>query len=194
MIRKNLTKQLFLPIILIAILIACNIPELPGGTPAPAEPPAAQLLPDLPGYKVIEGQQLSDYIAQIADAEMLQEESPNLAELVAKVDGVIGCYQEVGAARARIYSNEAQPWSVGAIAIADRNAMLSPANLFKCAGGGEQPQLQSQAAVPTIEPCSATYTLPRDDNEFYILYVGTTSEICRDFCANLEGCSGTLRK
>ena len=188
----QLLKWFFISLMFVAALTACALPGLPAETPAPAEPPAAQLLPDLPGYKIIEGQTLTDYIGKIADAETLQKESPNLAELLTKVDGVIACYQEAGAARARIYSNIEEPWSVGAIAIADRNAMLSPANLFKCAGGsgGDQPQTMAQsAAASSIEPCSAKYTLPRDDNQFYILYVGTTPQICRDFCANLEGCA-----
>ncbi len=188
----QLLKWFFASLIFAAALTACALPGLPAETPVPAEPPAAQLLPDLPGYKIIEGQTLTDYIGKTAGAETLQKESPNLAELLTKVDGVIACYQKVGAARARIYSNIEEPWSVGAIAIADRNAMLSPANLFKCAGGsgGDQPQTMAQsAAAPSIEPCSATYTLPRDNNEFYILYVGVTPQICRDFCANLEGCT-----
>ena len=49
--------------------------------------------------------------------------------------------------------------------------------------------LAQSAAAPGIEPCSATYTLSRDDNQFYILYVGTTAEICQDFCANLQDCT-----
>ncbi|HEY84368.1 MAG TPA: hypothetical protein G4N96_04535 [Chloroflexi bacterium] len=189
------SKEWFFTIsILIVTLTACALPGLPGEIPAPAEPsepPAAQLLPDLPGYKTIEGQTLTDAIGKTADADALQKESPNLTELLTKIDGVISCYQETGAARARLYSNVEKPWSVGAIAITDRNAMLNPANLFKCVGNsGDQPQTMAKsAAAPDIEPCSATYTLSRNNNQFYILYVGTTGEICRDFCANLEGCT-----
>ncbi len=180
---------------LFVTLTACALPGLPAAETPPqqaTQPPAAQLLPDLPGYKIIEGQTLTEYIGKTADADLLQKESPNLAELLTKVDGVISCYQETGAARARIYSNAEKPWSVGAIAITDRNAMLSPANLFKCVGGsgGERPQTMAQsAAAPGIEPCSAAYTLSRNNNQFYILYVGTTAEICRDFCASLQDCT-----
>ncbi len=195
MIRENLLKISALLVALSVALTACALPGLPTEDAPPdqaTQPPAAQLLPELPGYKIIEGQTLTDAIGKTADAELLQKESPNLAELLTKVDGVIACYQEVGAARARIYSNIEKPWSVGAIAVTDRNAMLSPANLFKCVGGsgGDQPQTMAQsAAAPSIEPCSATYTLSRDDNQFYILYVGTTAEICQDFCANLQDCT-----
>ena len=67
------------------------------------------------------------------------------------------------------------------------NALLNPLNLFNCIapsafGVGE-------TGVPAIEPCSASYTLSRDGNEFYIVYAGTTEEICHAFCAQLEGCT-----
>jgi hypothetical protein len=42
---------------------------------------------------------------------------------------------------------------------------------------------------PEIEPCTASYTLAKDNNEFYIVYAGTTTEMCRTFCSNLEGCT-----
>ena len=85
--------------------------------------------------------------------------------------------------QARVYSNKENPLSAGAVAIADRNALLDPRNLLAClkpsAEAGEA-GIQSFA----IEPCSASYTLTRDDNEFYILYAGTTQEICQAFWPN----------
>ena len=86
----------------------------------------------------------------------------------------------------RIYSDEAFPLSSGAIAIADRNRLTDPATLFRCVGG----EIIPFSTQPTLRPCFYKYTLQRDDNEFYIIYVGTTQEICQTFCVNLEGCSG----
>jgi hypothetical protein len=45
------------------------------------------------------------------------------------------------------------------------------------------------AAAAGIQPCSANYTVARDNNEYYILYLGTTEAICHDFCSNLEECT-----
>lgn len=181
--KKYLGVILFL---LMGTLGACDI-AIPGldGTPPPENPPAAQMLPDLPGYKVVEGETLTSYIGKAAGADIF-DNKPEIRDMVTKADAVIACYQEVGAVRARLYSNEASPWSVGAVAIGDKKAMLSPANLFNCLGGGGAP---FQSAGVKIEPCSASYTLPKGDNEFYILYVGTTPDICHDFCSNLEGCT-----
>jgi hypothetical protein len=176
--------KLFLLIFLLgALASACSIvkPEVTG------TPQVVQMMPDLPGYKVVEGQTLQGYIATLAEGGTLLSGHPELAALVESVDGVMTCYQEAGAVNTRIYSDEAFPLSSGAVAIADRNLMTSPRTLFRCFGGGDRIMTFSEG--PTLEPCSKSYTLPKDDNEFYIIYVGTTSEICQAFCENLEGCS-----
>jgi hypothetical protein len=75
--------------------------------------------------------------------------------------------------------------SAGAVAIADKKALLDPVNLFRCVA----PNLRPEAQAIKIEPCKASYTLTRDGNDFYILYAGTTLEICQAFCRNLEDCT-----
>jgi hypothetical protein len=156
--------------------------------PTPEVPPAAEMLPDLPDYTVVEGETLTDYLGTLAEGAALLTGHPEMAALALGVDKVIGCYQDVGAVQARVYSNKEYPVSAGAVAIADRNALLDPRNLFACVkpvAVGDEAGAQNVA----IEPCSASYTLMRDDNEFYILYAGTTQEICQAFCAQLEGCT-----
>jgi hypothetical protein len=152
----------------------------------PEENPAAELLPDLPGYNTVEGELLTDYIGKLGGGAALLAGRPELALAIAAVDQVIDCYQEVGAVQARAYSKQEDPLSAGVVAIGDRNKLLDPQNLFKCvapampdAGGPD---------MASIRPCTASYTLARDDNEFYILYAGATEEVCRAFCAALEGC------
>lgn len=170
------------------VLGACNLLNPVESTPPPENPPVAQMLPDLPGYKTVEGETLTSYIGKAAGADVF-DNKPTLKTMVTKADAVIACYQEAGAVRARLYSNQTEPWSAGAVVIGDKKAMLSPTNLFNCLGGGDAPGGRFQSQGVNIEPCSAKYTLPKDDNEFYIMYVGTTLDICQDFCSNLEGCT-----
>jgi hypothetical protein len=167
-------------IIVVALLSGCDL--FPGG-PTP-EPPAAAMLPNLPGYATVEGQMLTAYIGKLSGGAALLAGQPELAAALAAVDAVVGCYQQVGAVRARVYSNQAAPLTAGAVAIADRNALTDPTNLFRCVA----PNVLSSQQVK-LQPCKATYTLKRDGNEFYILYAGTTPEICQAFCARLEGCT-----
>jgi len=154
-------------------------------TPMTVQPPAALMLPSLPGYTAVEGQTLTGYVGKLSGGAALLAGNPELAATLTAVDAIIGCYQQVGAVRARLYSKQASPLSAGAVAIADKKALLDPANLFRCVA----PSLRPQAQAIKIEPCKASYTLTRDGNDFYILYAGTTLEICQAFCKNLEGCT-----
>jgi len=172
--------QLLCAIAMAAGLSGCDL--LPGGPTA--EPPAAAMLPTLSGYATVEGQTLTAYIGKLSGGAALLAGQPELAAALAAVDGIIGCYQQVGAVRARVYSNQAAPLTAGAVAVADRNVLTDPMNLFRCVA----PNVLAQQEVK-LQPCKATYTLKRDGNEFYILYAGTTPEICRAFCASLEGCT-----
>ncbi len=172
---------LFFGLTLAVFLSSCDI-----FNPPPAEPPAVQMLPVLSGYNVVEGQDLTGYISTLSEGAALLAGQLELVAAIEAADQVIDCYQEVGAVRARVYSNEAEPLSAGAVAIADRNALLDPLNLFKCVRPGEV--ITGFEEDEGIEPCSASYTLEKDDNTFYIIYVGTTLEICQAFCTELEGC------
>jgi len=152
----------------------------------PETPPAEEMLPDLQGYDTVEGEALTDHIGKLSGGAALLAGQPELALAVAAVDQVIGCYQEMGAVKARVYSNQESPLSAGIVAIGDRNELLDPQNLFKCVA----PAIPDagQPDMPPIQMCAASYTLERDDNEFYVIYAGTTEEVCLTFCAALEGC------
>jgi hypothetical protein len=160
--------------------------------PKPEVPPAVEMLPDLPDHTVVEGQTLTEYFGSLAQGASLLAGRPDLAALALGVDKFIGCYQDVGAVQARIYSNKENPLSAGAVAIADRNALLDPRNLLACLKPSAEAD-DASAQSFAINPCSASYTLTRDNGavgaEFYILYAGTTQEICQAFCAQLEGCT-----
>ncbi|MEM7030597.1 MAG: hypothetical protein AAF629_13600 [Chloroflexota bacterium] len=151
------------------------------------EPTAAPSVPELAGYKVVDGQDLVGYLTELGDEASKLTETPELAGAALQVDQIIGCYQEIGAVQVRTYSDEEFPLSSGVVAIADRNALLSPVNLFKCTESSDVGA--AGRGLTSIKPCQANYTVARDDNEFYITYTGTTEAICQAFCAQLEGCT-----
>jgi hypothetical protein len=148
-----------------------------------ATPPT---LPNLPGYNTIEGQEVTAYISSLGDGATLLGGNPELAEKAAAVDRLARCYQEAGAVQIRGYSKQEMPLSAGVVTIVDRNAVLNPRTLIDCLN---PPAMKTQSLAPAIEPCSANYTVSRDDNEYHILYAGTTLEICQAFCSQLEGCT-----
>jgi hypothetical protein len=176
--RVFLMGTLFLLTLAVA---ACGlVQESPTGTP-----PVAQLMPaNLPGYEIVQVDSVMDYIKSLSQGGALLSGNVAMVALIERLDGTIACYEEIGAVKAEVFVDEAFPLSTGAIAIVDQNRLTDPANFFRCvvgSGGG----IMTEA---TLEPCSHTYTLERDDNQFHILYLGTTPEICHAFCSNLEGC------
>jgi hypothetical protein len=182
------SRRLLLLVIAVAALLVLASVLLGIDRFAPEENPAADLLPDLSGHHMVEGEFLTDYVSKLGEGASLLAGQPELAVAIAAVDQVIGCYQEVGAVEARVYSVEDDPLSAGVVAVGDRNKLLDPENLFACV----VPALPSEGDLPidqaTIRPCTTSYTLERDGNEFYIIYAATTVELCQTFCDALEGC------
>lgn len=161
---------------LLVLTAACDSLGRPGG--------AAGLLPDVPDAEVVEGQTISEYIATLTSGATLLAGNPPLVAAIEFAQGAINCYQDIGAVAVRVYSDKEFPLSSGMVAIVDRNAITDLGNLARCLGGGQE--FGAQAA---IDVCAHFYTLKKDDNEFYIAYVGTTQEMCQAFCTRLEGCS-----
>ncbi|MBN1811690.1 MAG: hypothetical protein JXA14_07635 [Anaerolineae bacterium] len=186
MAEQKRPSRVFVMLIAVAILMGGAGLVLGINQQNPQVVPAEELLPDLAGYSTVEGERLTDYIGKLSGGAALLAGQPELALAIAAVDQVIDCYQEVGAVKARAYSNQDAPLSAGIVAVGDRNELLEPANLFKCVApaipDGSQPDM------PPIQMCSDSYILVHDGNEFYIIYAGTTEEICATFCAALEGC------
>ena len=158
------------------IAVACTSPGSTGQ--------AASMLPDVPNTTIVQGQTISEYISSLASGGSLLTGNPPLAAAIEFAQGAINCYQEIGAVAVRIYSDNAFPLSSGMVAIVDRNAITDLGNLARCLGGGAGVEAQA-----TIQACAHSYTLKKDDNEFYIAYVGTTLEMCQAFCTRLEGCT-----
>lgn len=150
------------------------------------DPPAARLLPDLPAYRQVEGQTLTSYIGALSEGAALVAGQPQLAVTVGIVDQVIGCYQEVGAVRARLYSHRERPLEAGLVAIADDARVNDPDNLFRCIAPATLNLEGSDE--PVIEPCTAAFMLVDEGRSFHVIYAGSTYSVCRDFCSSIEGC------
>ena len=147
---------------------------------------AKDLLPNVPNTTVVEGETITQFLAKVADGAALAAANPQLIPLIQRVEASLTCYQGLGAVALRTYTDKTFPLSAGIVAIIDRNALTDPANFGNCVLGSAQ---KTEASVPTIDPCVKTYTLKKDDNEFYIAYIANTQEMCTAFCSRLEGCA-----
>jgi hypothetical protein len=147
---------------------------------------AKDLLPDVPNTTVIEGQTVTQFLAKLADGAALAAANPELIPVIQRIEATAGCYQDAGAVALRAYSDKSSPLYAGVVAIADRNALTDPVNFLNCV---VKPQPGAAASVQTLQPCAKTYTLKKNDNEFYIAFVATTPQMCEAFCSKLEGCT-----
>jgi hypothetical protein len=147
---------------------------------------ATNMLPNVPNTTVVEGQTITQFLAKVADGAALAAANPELIPLIQRVEASLTCYQDLGAVALRTYTDKDFALSAGIVAIIDRKALTDPVNFANCVLGRAQ---GAEAAAPTIEPCIKTYTLKKDDNEFYIAYMATTREMCSAFCSKLEGCT-----
>jgi hypothetical protein len=147
---------------------------------------AKDLLPDVPNTTVVEGETITQFLTKVADGAALTTANPALIPLIQRVETSLTCYQGLGAVAVRTYTDKTFPLSAGIIAIIDRNAITDPANFANCVLGRAQ---ADASAVPTINPCIKNYTLKKNDNEFHIAYIATTTEMCTAFCSKLEGCT-----
>jgi hypothetical protein len=165
-------------LMLLLLLIGCDM--LPGGGGGSA----AALLPELEGYSTIEGQSFTDALTSLGVMATLAGQ-PQFGAPIAGISSIVGCYQEAGAVSARVYSDPNLPQNSGIVAVGDRDALLNPITFLQCVPDTDMRGAQSV----TLQPCTHSYTLTRDDNEFYIIYAGLTPDVCHAFCSHLEGCT-----
>lgn len=155
--------------------------------PGNGEPPAAQLLPDLPAYRQVEGQAITAYVGTLSEGAALLAGQPQLAITIGALDQMIGCYQEIGGVRARVYSHAERPLAAGLVAVVDETQLNDPDNLFRCVTPAAL-NLEGSAGE-FIEPCTGAFTLERDEGTFHVVYAASDYAVCRDFCVAIAGCS-----
>ena len=166
-----------------ALLLSALALILTACTPAPGG--ATTLLPNIPTADIVEGKTITEFLAGLPGGGALKTSFPQLFSVVQYVEQVTGCYSKLGAVAVRTYSDKVTPLSAGTLAIVDRNAITDPANLAACVIKG--PSALS-ATPPAIQPCAHTYTLKKNNNEFYIAFIASTKEMCAAICSGLEGC------
>jgi hypothetical protein len=172
---RRLTLRICLPVVL-ALLSAC------GGLGVTKEPSAAALMPNLADYQVSDTANIQDAITKILGVASLGAGQPELAALVAAVNGLVSCYQKAGAIEGRTYVNKSDVSLAGVIVIVNRNSITDPNTFVNCVFPSGGPRTAVQA-------CGKAYVLNKDNNQFYIGYAATSPQVCQTFCSALQGCT-----
>lgn len=195
---RNRMSVLLAALLMLALLAACNLGEnvaglvpTTGDTSADASA-AQQFLPTVPGYNATDADSILDALATVAGGGSLLSGNLAAAGLVTQIDGMIQCYQNVGAAAARIYLPQnvvdvagqlaaGSIPSVGVVAIINQDRLVN--NFLSCALGGGLQAFSAQAAEP--QPCAASGTFTANGQTLHYLYAATTPDLCAAFDASL---------
>jgi hypothetical protein len=172
--------------IAVLVLIAAVIFSACGQGNVTKEPSAAALMPSLAGYSVYNTLDLQDAMAKVAGAASLGSGNPELTALVAGVSGLSSCYQKAGGIEGRAYINQADISKAGIVVVVNRNVVTDPNTFLSCVSPRRALAPNNTQAQ---QPCAKTYTLNKDNNQYYIGYAATNSEVCQAFCAALQGCT-----
>lgn len=173
------------------LLAACNLGDIAGAVPttgntASDASAAQQFLPNaVAGYVVTEANSISSALSAVSGGASAVAGNPMLAAAIGAVDGLIQCYNGVGAAAARIYisadaanavMNGASP-NFGAMAVINSDRIIN--NFLPCTLGQAQAFSAQSADQPQI--CSSNGSFVVNGETLYYLYAATTPELCGVF-------------
>ena len=189
--RRLALFSVFALMLLFAACDSINVNIVPTTGDSSLDAAAAQsVMPNLSnyGYTSTDARNITDAIAAVGGTASLFTGNPAAAAAIAKIDDMIGCYQNVGAVAARVYTYtnigelfQGQVPKVGALAVVNRDRIVS--NLAACAlntGSG------FSAQATQIEPCAGTGTLTRDGETLDYIYAATDPQLCTLFAAALQ--------
>jgi hypothetical protein len=174
-------------LLLIAVLLiaACSKIGIPGGAvpttgDTSSDPAAAnQFVPDLPGYVSTNASSISSAISTVTGGASVLTGNPVAAALIQQIDGMIQCYQGVGAAAAKVYVEvnignlvEGQTPTVGALALINQDRLVN--NFLPCAVGSGSGFSQQSAA----QPCGSSGQFTVEGETLWYLYAATNQTLC----------------
>jgi hypothetical protein len=177
---------LFLLVLVATFGAACSRLGVPGGAVVPttgntsSDPSAAQqFVPELPGYLSTNASNISTAISTITGGASALSGNLVGTALIAQIDGMIACYQNVGAVAAKVYAQadiatiaQGQVPTVGALAVVNQDRLVN--NFLPCALGSGPNTLGAQAA----QPCSGSGSFVVNNETLWYLYAATNQDLC----------------
>jgi hypothetical protein len=183
-------------LLLIAVMMiaACSRLGIPGGAAVPTTGDTAsdaaaaqQFVPELPGYISTNATSISSAISTITGGASILSGNPVSAALIAQIDGMIACYQDVGAVAAKVYAQpdiatiaQGQIPTVGALAVINQDRLVN--NFLPCALGSNR-SFSAQAETP--QPCSNSGSFQVNGETLWYVYAATDQTLCTAIAQHL---------
>ncbi len=149
---------------------------------------AQRFLPNLSnyGYTATDAANITSAITSLGGSASLLTGDPVLAGVISQIDSMIGCYSNVGAVAARIYTPanlgnilQGQVPSIGALAVLNTTRVAN--NLLPCALGSNGARMGAQSA--TLQPCAGSGSFVRDGESLTYIFAASDQNLCQLFTA-----------
>jgi hypothetical protein len=178
-------KKLLLIILMLSFLLGCtNKQEVTLDLPTTTT--SNDLLPTISSFTEYDPNEAIEALNMLSKVGFMNDPS-GLSVAIERTTNFIDCYDDVGALASKAFLDPEHEWSLGIVAIVDKNAATNPSNILRCMIRlGTQ---QSTIGDPyELTACGERYTIKTSYNEFYVVTFGTTENMCSMVCNNLQGC------
>ncbi len=168
---------LIIGVLLMALLAGCQTGD------TASDPAAAQsFVPaTLPGYNVTAATDILAELEKVGVGASVVTGNVPLAAAIAKLEGMISCYRNVGAIEARLYT-EAKPNTIipkiGVLAVINTTRLQR--NLLSCAVSLGTDGVGAQA-VGEIQLCASSGSKEVNGESLQYIYAATSPELCATF-------------
>ena len=175
-------KTTFWLILALTLLTACDLVTSTGDSAA--DPEAAQrFLPQIVGYDATSADNIIDALTAAGGSASLITGNLPVTALVAKLDTMIQCYQDVGAVSANIYTEQIDLLNpkvpiLAVLAVVNQERLQN--NLLACALGSADTREFSAQAVE-IQPCVGSGEFKINDETLSYIYAATDQLLCSAF-------------
>ncbi|GAB4553292.1 MAG: hypothetical protein OHK0023_22260 [Anaerolineae bacterium] len=164
---------------LIAVFaIGCN-------TSVARDDSTSNYFPNLADYTSVNTLDLQQTISNAAAGAAAGAGQLQVTAIIAAINGYTTCLQNAGALEGRIYYLNGNPLKAGAMLIINRNKITDPATLLGCTNPAAQ-----GFAPPNAEytPCARACTIRENNNEYYVFYAATSTQVCDAFATAMPNC------
>jgi hypothetical protein len=175
-------RLLILLLLVVIVATACSLAGETGDRNTDATA-AQSFVPDLPGYTEHTTDNLRDTLVATLGGASVLSGNPVQALLVAKVDDLVDCYQDVGALEAKIYTQNVDLSEIaipigGVLAVVNQDRVRD--NFLACLLRPPQMDMFGAQGVEP-EPCYGYGTFTVQEETISFLYAATDQPLCNEF-------------
>lgn len=171
-----------LMIVALMALTACDSIGQTSGQSSSDAQAVQQFFPTVSGYSSVSSQSITNAFSMVTGGASLATGNILGSVAINRINSMIDCYRDVGAAEAKVYTqlNFQQP-VIGALAIVNQNRVAS--NFVSCATDGAIGG-RSQSAQP--QPCTGGGSFSKDNNQYLYIFVASDQALCTEFNAHFD--------